>query len=47
MIFLILFGALVGGMIDATLTFEDCKTLNFEPKACSIQKELYKLGEKK
>jgi hypothetical protein len=47
MLFAILFGAIVGGLVDATLTFEDCKKLNFEPKACSVQKELYKLGEKK
>ncbi len=46
MLFAILFGAIVGAMVDATLSFEDCKKLNFEPKACSIQKGLNKLGEK-
>jgi len=47
MIFLIIFGAIVGGLVDATMTFEDCKNLEFKPKACSVQEQLHKLGEKK
>lgn len=42
----ILWGALVGNLINANLSYEDCKSKNFEPKACAIQKELNDLDQK-
>lgn len=45
MIIAILFGAILGQLIEATNSFEDCKSKNFEPKACKVEKVLNAAGE--
>lgn len=46
MLVALLFGALVSGLTFSTVTFEDCKKLDFEPKACKPAKVMHDLGEK-
>ena len=42
----IIFGAIVNTLTVSTVTMEDCKERNFEPKACKVQEKLNDLGEK-
>lgn len=42
MLFAILFGAIVSLAVNGTLSYEDCKARNFEPKACNISKAMDK-----
>lgn len=41
----ILFGAIVSMAIQGTVSHDDCKARNFEPKACSISKAMEKAGK--
>lgn len=43
---LILIGAFLGLQVNSTLSYEDCKAKNFEPKACSYSEAVHKFGKK-
>lgn len=45
LIIAILYGAIVATLTVSTISFEDCKDRNFEPKACQIQQKMNDLGE--
>jgi len=45
MIIAILFGALSSLLIQGTVSYEDCKAKNFEPKACAVSEKMDKLGK--
>jgi hypothetical protein len=36
MLFALVFGALVATVFNGTVSYEDCKVRNFEPKACKV-----------
>lgn len=44
---LIIFGIIVGQLVTSQISFDDCKARNFEPKACAVQKEIFKASESK
>jgi hypothetical protein len=44
--FAIIFGAMVATLINGTVSYEDCKARNFEPKACEVSKAMDKAGKK-
>lgn len=46
MLIAIVFGALVGSMINATISYEDCKDRDFKPKACKISELMDKSAKK-
>jgi hypothetical protein len=45
MIVAIIFGALTSLLVQGTVSYEDCKAKNFEPKACAVSKKMDKLGK--
>lgn len=42
-----IFGAFVSTSVQVQYSQEDCKKLNFEPKACKVSEFYYKAGKKK
>lgn len=38
----ILAGMLIGALVQGTVVHDDCKKLNFEPKACKVSEVLEK-----
>lgn len=45
MLFAILFGAIVSTLTQGTINYEDCKKLDFAPKACNVSKAMDKAGK--
>lgn len=45
MLIAILFGALVASLSHGTYSYEDCKSKNFEPKACINAELMDKAGK--
>jgi len=41
----IIFGALLATLINGTVSYEDCKARNFEPKACKVPEVMDKAGK--
>lgn len=41
----IIFGALTSLLVQGTVSYEDCKAKNFEPKACAVSEKMDKLGK--
>lgn len=41
----IIFGALLATLINGTVSYEDCKARNFEPKACKVSKVMDEAGK--
>ena len=46
MLIAMVFGALVGAMINGTISHEDCKNRDFEPKACKVSELMDKSAKK-
>ena len=45
MLFLLVFGLLVGEATNGTRNYDECKAAEFKPKACWEAKQLYKAGK--